>query len=148
MTLEEKINSDIKAAMLAKDQKKLEAIRAIKSAIILLKTSPEGNSPEAEIKALQKMVKQRRETAEIYKQQNREDLAAEELFQASVIETYLPAPMNQEELTQAIKEIIAQVGATSAADFGKVMGIATKSLSGKADGKAISAVVKQLLEHA
>lgn len=148
MTLEEKINSDIKAAMLAKDQKKLEAIRAIKSAIILLKTSPEGNSPEAEIKALQKMVKQRRETAEIYKQQNREDLAAEELFQASVIETYLPAPMNQEELTQAIKEIIAQVGATSAADFGKVMGIATKSLTGKADGKAISAVVKQLLEHA
>jgi uncharacterized protein YqeY len=145
MNLEEKINADIKAAMLAKDSKKLEAIRAIKSAIILLKTSPEGNSPDAELKALQKMVKQRRETAEIYKQQNREDLAADEIFQAEIIEKYLPAQMNEEDLTAALKEIIAQVGATSSADFGKVMGVASKSLSGKADGKAISATVKQLL---
>jgi uncharacterized protein YqeY len=145
MNLEEKINADIKAAMLAKDSKKLEAIRAIKSAIILLKTSPDGNSPDAELKALQKMVKQRRETAEIYKQQNREDLAADEIFQAEIIEKYLPAQMSEEDLTAALKEIIAQVGATSSADFGKVMGVASKSLSGKADGKAISATVKQLL---
>ena len=145
MNLEEKINADIKASMLAKDSKKLEAIRAIKSAIILLKTSPDGNSPDAELKALQKMVKQRRETAEIYKQQNREDLAADEIFQAEIIEKYLPAQMNEEDLTAALKEIIAQVGATSSADFGKVMGVASKSLSGKADGKAISATVKQLL---
>jgi uncharacterized protein YqeY len=145
MNLEEKINADIKAAMLAKDSKKLEAIRAIKSAIILLKTSPDGNSPDAELKALQKMVKQRREPAEIYKQQNREDLAADEIFQAEIIEKYLPAQMSEEDLTAALKEIIAQVGATSSADFGKVMGVASKSLSGKADGKAISATVKQLL---
>ena len=145
MNLEEKINADIKASMLAKDSKKLEAIRAIKSAIILLKTSPDGNSPDAELKALQKMVKQRRETAEIYKQQNREDLAADEIFQAEIIEKYLPAQMNEEDLTAALLEIIAQVGATSSADFGKVMGVASKSLSGKADGKAISATVKQLL---
>jgi uncharacterized protein YqeY len=145
MNLEEKINADIKAAMLEKDSKKLEAIRAIKSAIILLKTSPDGNSPDAELKALQKMVKQRRETAEIYKQQNREDLAADEIFQAEIIEKYLPAQMSEEDLTAALKEIIAQVGATSSADFGKVMGVASKSLSGKADGKAISATVKQLL---
>ena len=145
MNLEEKINADIKASMLAKDSKKLEAIRAIKSAIILLKTSPDGNSPDAELKALQKMVKQRRETAEIYKQQNREDLSADEIFQAEIIEKYLPAQMNEEDLTAALKEIIAQVGATSSADFGKVMGVASKSLSGKADGKAISATVKQLL---
>jgi hypothetical protein len=91
------------------------------------------------------MVKQRRETAEIYKQQNREDLAADEIFQAEIIEKYLPAQMSEEDLTAALKEIIAQVGATSSADFGKVMGVASKSLSGKADGKAISATVKQLL---
>lgn len=145
MTLEEKINADIKAAMLAKDSKKLDAIRAIKSAIILLKTSPDGNSPDAELKALQKMVKQRRETADIYKQQNREDLAADEIFQAEIIEKYLPAQMSEQELAAALKEIIAQVGASSAADFGKVMGVASKSLSGKADGKAISTLVKQLL---
>jgi uncharacterized protein YqeY len=145
MTLEEKINADIKAAMLAKDSKKLDAIRAIKSAIILLKTSPDGNSPDAELKTLQKMVKQRRETADIYKQQNREDLAADEIFQAEIIEKYLPAQMSEQELAAALKEIIAQVGASSAADFGKVMGVASKSLSGKADGKAISTLVKQLL---
>lgn len=145
MTLEEKINADIKAAMLAKDSKKLDAIRAIKSAIILLKTSPDGNSPDAELKTLQKMVKQRRETADIYKHQNREDLAADEIFQAEIIEKYLPAQMSEQELAAALKEIIAQVGASSAADFGKVMGVASKSLSGKADGKAISTLVKQLL---
>jgi len=145
MTLEEKINADIKAAMLAKDAKKLEAIRAIKSAIILLKTSADGNSADAELKALQKMVKQRRETADIYKQQNREDLASDELFQANIIEAYLPAQMSEEEIKNAIKEVIAQVGAVGAADFGKVMGTASKALAGKADGKLISSLAKQLL---
>jgi uncharacterized protein YqeY len=145
MSLEEKINADIKAAMLAKESQKLEALRAIKSAILLLKTSGEANTPEAEIKALQKMVKQRKETAEIYQKQNRNDLAEIELAQAAVIEKYLPAQMSEDEIREALKQIIAQVGAASPADMGKVMGVATKELSGKADGKTISAIVKQLL---
>jgi uncharacterized protein YqeY len=145
MSLEEKINADIKAAMLAKEAQKLEALRAIKSAILLLKTSGEANTPEAEIKALQKMVKQRKETAEIYQKQNRNDLAEIELAQAAVIEKYLPAQMSEDEIREALKQIIAQVGAKSPADMGKVMGVATKELSGKADGKTISAIVKQLL---
>src|SRR5688572_808714 len=98
MTLEEKINADIKAAMIAKQPEKLEALRAIKSALIILKTSGEASSAEAELKALQKMVKQRKETAEIYKTQNREDLASVELNQAAVIEQYLPAKMSREDL--------------------------------------------------
>lgn len=145
MSLEEKINADIKAAMLAKEAQKLEALRAIKSAILLLKTSGEGSSEDAEIKALQKMVKQRRETAEIYQKQNRQDLAEAELFQAAIIEKYLPAQMSEDEIREALKQIIAQIGASSSADMGKVMGVATKQLSGKADGKTISAIVKQLL---
>jgi uncharacterized protein YqeY len=145
MNLEEKINADIKAAMLAKEAQKLEALRAIKSAILLLKTSGEANTPDAEIKALQKMVKQRKETADLYQKQNRQDLAEVELAQAAVIEKYLPAQMSEDEIREALKQIIAQVGAASPADMGKVMGIATKELSGKADGKTISAIVKQLL---
>lgn len=145
MTLEEKINADIKTAMLAKEQAKLESLRAIKSAIILLKTSADGNTPDAEIKAMQKMVKQRKETAEIYTTQNRPELAEAELFQASIIEAYLPQQMNEAELKDAVTKIIAEVGATSAADMGKVMGAANKALSGKAEGKAISTMVKQLL---
>ena len=145
MALEEKINADIKAAMLAKDQKKLEALRAIKSAILLLKTSPEGHTPESELKALQKMVKQRKETAEIYTTQGRPELAETETFQASVIEAYLPAQMSEEELRKEISAIIASVGASGPGDMGKVMGAATKQLSGKAEGKAISAIVKELL---
>ncbi len=145
MSLEEKINADIKAAMLAKEAQKLEALRAIKSAILLIKTSGEANNPDAEIKALQKMVKQRKETAEIYQKQNRPDLAEVELAQAAVIEKYLPAQMSEDEIREALKQIIAQVGAASPADMGKVMGVATKELSGKADGKTISAIVKQLL---
>lgn len=145
MSLEEKINADIKAAMLAKEAQKLEALRAIKSAILLLKTSGEGSSEDAEIKALQKMVKQRRETAEIYQKQNRQDLADAELFQAAIIEKYLPAQMSEDEIREALKQIIAQIGASSSADMGKVMGVATKQLSGKVDGKTISAIVKQLL---
>jgi uncharacterized protein YqeY len=145
MNLEERINADIKAAMLAKETQKLEALRAIKSAILLLKTSGEPITPEAEIKALQKMVKQRKETAEIYQKQNRNDLAEIELAQAAVIEKYLPAQMSEDEIREALKKIIDQVGAKSPADMGKVMGVAMKELSGKADGKTISAIVKQLL---
>lgn len=145
MPLEEKINSDLKSAMLARDQKKLEALRAIKSVILLLKTSPEGYNDASEIRSLQKEVKKRKETAEIYKQQNRNDLAEVELYQAAVIESYLPAQMSQADLRAEIQKIITAVGAASPADMGKVMGTATKQLGGKADGKAISAVVKELL---
>lgn len=145
MSLEDKINTDIKAAMLAKETQKLEALRAIKSALLLLKTSGEAITPEAEVKALQKMVKQRRETAEIYQKQNRPDLAEVELAQAAVIEKYLPAQMSEEEIREALKKIISQLGVSSPSEMGKVMGVATKELSGKADGKTISAIVKQLL---
>src|SRR5688500_9097702 len=107
MTLEEKINVDIKTAMLAKDSKKLEALRAIKSAILLLKTSPEGLTPESEIKALQKMVKQRKESADIYIAQKREDLAQPELDQAAVIEAYLPKQMSEDEIREEVKKVIA-----------------------------------------
>jgi uncharacterized protein YqeY len=145
MNLEEQINADIKAAMLAKDSQKLEGLRAIKSAILLMKTSPEGNTPDAELKALQKMVKQRRETAELYKSQNREDLASVELAQASVIEAYLPKQMSEDEIKAAVKEAITSVGAKGPSDLGKVMGIITKQLAGKADGKTVAAIVKQSL---
>lgn len=145
MALEEKINADIKSAMLAKDAGKLEALRAVKSAILLLKTSSEGYSDETETKALQKMVKQRKETAEIYKTQNRADLADTELFQAGIIESYLPKQMSEEEIKAEVAKIIASVGASSPADMGKVMGVATKQLAGKADGKIVSSFVKELL---
>lgn len=145
MALEEKINADIKAAMLAKEASKLEALRAVKSAILLLKTSPEGYSDETETKALQKMVKQRREAADVYKSQNREDLADAELSQAAVIEAYLPKQMSEDEIKAEVAKIIASTGASSPADMGKVMGVASKQLAGKADGKVISAIVKELL---
>ena len=145
MALEEKINADIKTAMLAKDAAKLEALRAVKSAILLLKTSPEGYTDDTEIKALQKMVKQRKETADIYKTQNRADLADTELFQAGIIESYLPQQMGEEEIRSEVSKIIASVGASSPVDMGKVMGIASKQLAGKADGKIISTIVKELL---
>lgn len=145
MALEEKINADIKAAMLAKEAAKLEALRAVKSAILLLKTSPEGYSDETETKALQKMVKQRKETAEIYVGQNRRDLADVELAQAAIIEAYLPKQMSEDEIRAEVANIITSVGASSPADMGKVMGVASKQLAGKADGKIISTVVKELL---
>ncbi len=145
MALEEKINSDIKTAMLAKDAGRLDALRAVKSAILLLKTSAEGYSDDTELKALQKMVKQRKETAEIYKTQNRADLADVELSQAGVIESYLPKQMSEEDVKAEIAKIIASVGATSPADMGKVLGVATKQLAGKADGKIVSVIVKELL---
>ena len=143
--LEEKINADLKAAMVAKDAKRLEAIRAIKSVILYLKTSAEGYSEETEVKSLQKEVKKRKETAEIYATQGRPELQEIELYQASVIESYLPQQMGEDEIKQVIQQIIQQVGAVGPADMGKVMGVATKQLSGKADGKIISQIVKSLL---
>ena len=142
MTLEERINADIKAAMLAKDRKKLEALRAVKSAILLLKTDGSGSeiSPEAE-----KLVKQRKESAELYKQQNRLALYEEEAFQQSVIEKYLPEQMSEEEIESKLKEIISQTGASSMKDMGKVMGAAQKAFAGRADNKLVSTIVKRLL---
>ncbi len=145
MNLEEKISADIKTAMLAKDSKKLEALRAMKSVVLLLKTSPEGLTDDSAVKALHKEVKKRKETAVIYQTQNRKDLEEVELFQAGVIESYLPKQMDETELRAEINKIIASVGASSPADMGKVMGVASKQLGGKADGKAISTIVKELL---
>ena len=149
MNLEQLINDDIKAAMLAKDKPTLEALRAVKAAILLAKTdkgtSGEGMEEGVEMKILQKLVKQRRDSAEIFKQQARADLAADELFQLSVIEKYLPAQMSEEEITKVISAVIAQSGATSIKDIGKVMGMASKQLAGKADNKIISELVKKLL---
>lgn len=135
----------MKTAMLAKDQPRLEAIRAIKSVVLMLKTSPEGLTEEAVMKSLQKEVKKRKESAEIYTTQNRKDLAEVELFQAGVIEAYLPKQMDEAEIRTEVEKLISEVGATSAADMGKVMGAATKKFAGKADGKIISAIVKDLL---
>jgi len=145
MALEEKINAEIKTAMLSKDSKRLEALRGIKAEILLLKSSEKGSSEEAENKAMLKMVKQRKEAAEIYVTQNRPELAEAELFQAGVIESFLPKQMSSDELQAAVKEILASVGTTSMADMGKAMGVATKQLAGKAEGKAISEMVKKLL---
>jgi uncharacterized protein YqeY len=149
MSLAEKINNDLKQAMLAKDKRKLEALRAIKAALLLAKTGKDtssGEIPESvEMQLLQRLVKQRKESAEVYQSQNRNDLADEELYQASIIEAYLPEQMSEEELLAKVKEIIGQVGATSMKDMGKVMGVATKQLAGKADNKSISAIVRQLL---
>lgn len=145
MNIEEKINSEIKTAMLAKDAKRLEALRAIKSVVLLLKTSPEGLTDDTAMKAIQKEVKKRKESADIYKSQNRPDLEEAELFQASVMEEYLPKQMSEDEIKAELQKIIASVGATSAADLGKVMGAASKAFAGKADNKIVSALVKQLL---
>jgi uncharacterized protein len=145
MTLEEKINIDIKQAMLAKEQVKLEALRGIKAEILKLKTSGEQVTEDAEIKAMQRMVKQRKESAEIFFSQGREDLAHAEITQANIIEMYLPKQLTEDEIKQELKEIIAGTGATSQADFGKVMGAASKRFAGRADGKLISKVAKELL---
>ena len=148
MSLEQKIMTDLKTAMLAKDEKSLRSLRAIKAAILLAKTS-EGASGELkeddEIKLLQKLVKQRKDSLEIYQQQKRTDLAQKEQEEIEVIEKFLPKQLSVEELQLEIKKIIAETGASSSADMGRVMGVATKTLSGKADGKAISAVVRELL---
>ena len=145
MGIEEKINADVKASMLAKDAKRLEAVRAIKAAILLLKTSPEGLTEESASKAIQKEYKKRKETAEIYIQQNRADLAEDELAQALIMEEYLPKQLTEDELKTIIKNTITELGATSSADMGKVMGSANKVIAGRADGKLVSQIVKQLL---
>lgn len=146
MTLEEKINPELKAAMLAKDEAALRALRAVKSAILLAKTSGGGTiSPEEEMKMLQKLVKQRKESVEIYQTQNRADLAKGEIEEIAVIEKFLPKQMGEAEIKEELKKIIAQVGATSAAEMGKVMGVASKHFAGKADNKVVSVLVKQLL---
>ena len=147
MTLEEKINNDLKTAMKAKDQVSLRGIRAIKSAILLVKTDGSGEelNDEKEIKLLQKLVKQRKDSLEIYEKQNREDLAAKEREEIGVIEKYLPKQLDESELEGILQQIINQTGAESMKDMGKVMGMASKQLAGKADGKTISNVVKRLL---
>lgn len=148
MSLETKINQDIKDAMRAKEREKLESLRAIKAALLMAKTEKGASqeiSEDAELKILQKLVKQRKDSAQIYKEQNREDLAEKELAEASVIEKYLPEQMSDEELTEKVNAIVEQVGAKSMADMGKVMGIASKQLAGKADGKAIAEKVKAIL---
>ncbi|MEA2105742.1 MAG: GatB/YqeY domain-containing protein [Bacteroidota bacterium] len=149
MSLQKQIDQDIKQAMLAKEKDKLVALRAIKSALLLAKTEKGSAelSDEAELKLLQKLVKQRKESAEIYQQQGRNDLADKELDEAKIIENYLPEPMSDEELTGLIKGIIDEVGASTMADMGKVMGIANKKLAGKAEGKAIAEKVKLLLSQ-
>lgn len=148
MSLTEKISADLIAAMKAKDTIALEAIRAAKTAFILAKSEKGAEavlSSDEELKVIQKLVKQRRESAEIYKQNNRADLYQKEVAEADVLEKYLPAKMSEAELTAAVKAIVEKVGAKSPADMGKVMGTATKELAGKADGKEISAIVKKLL---
>jgi uncharacterized protein YqeY len=148
MSLEQKVMADLKTAMLAKDEKALRGLRAIKAAILLAKTS-EGAAGELkeedETKLLQKLVKQRKDSLEIYQQQNRSDLAQKEQEEIDVIEKFLPKQLSAEELQLEIKKIIAETGAVSPADMGKVMAAATKKLAGKADGKTISGAVKELL---
>ncbi len=149
MELEKLINDDIKQAMLAKDKAKLEALRAIKAALLLEKTGKDVSSgeipAEVELKMLQKLVKQRRESAEVYIAQNRPDLAEPEIFQASIIEKYLPEQMSEDELRGIVQQIITKTGAQSIKDMGKVMGTATKELAGKADNKAVADIIKQIL---
>lgn len=148
MALFEQISKDIVEAMKAKDKVKLEALRNVKKLFIEAKTAPGANDTLTDadaIKIMAKMVKQGKDAADIFTSQGRIDLAEEELAQVHVIEAYLPQPLTAEELEAALRDIIARVGATSPKDMGKVMGTASKELSGRADGKAISTLVKQLL---
>ncbi|ANE51646.1 GatB/YqeY domain-containing protein [Flavisolibacter tropicus] len=148
MNLEQQIMGEMKEAMKAKNEAALRSLRAIKAEIIKAKTEPGAGgelATEKEIPMLQKMVKQRKDALEIYKTQNREDLAQKEQEEIDVIEKFLPAQMSEADLKAAVQAIITEVGASSPADMGKVMGVATKKLAGQADGKAISAAVKELL---
>ena len=148
MSLQTKVMDALKEAMKAKDTIALESLRAIKSAILLAKTEAGAAAElaeEEELKLLQKLVKQRKDSAAPYAQQGRNDLAEPQLAQVAVIEKFLPKQLSEAEVTEAVKAIIAEVGATSAKDMGKVMGVATKQLAGKTDGKVISAIVKSLL---
>ncbi len=148
MNLEQKIMIDLKAAMLAKDEKSLRSLRAIKAAIIIAKTAEGAGgeiSEEEESKLLQKLVKQRKDSLEIFTQQNRADLAQKEKDELEVIEKFLPKQMSEEEVRLILTSIITEVGASSPADMGKVMAVASKQLAGKADGKLIANTVKELL---
>ncbi len=143
-----RINDDIKQAMRDRQKDKLEALRAVKTAFTLVKTSKSAGdelSDEEEIKIMQKLVKQRKESADIYTNQNRPELAEKEILEAGFIETYLPAQMSEEEIKKVVEEIISETGAASMADMGKVMGMASKKLAGKADGKVISGIVRGFL---
>jgi hypothetical protein len=147
MSLEKKINEDLKMAMKAKDQVKMRGIRAIKSAILLLKTDGKGNTIDEaiEIKMLQKLVKQRKDSLAIYEQQGRADLAQTEKEEIEIISAYLPQPMSTEEIEKALVEIIEKSGASGMKDMGKVMGMASKEFAGKADGGTIAEIVKKIL---
>ncbi len=148
MSLEQKVMGQMKSAMLNKEEATLRGLRAIKAAIILAKTEKGASaelSEEAEIKLLQKLVKQRKDSMEIFKKEGREDLFQKEEDEVKVIEQFLPVQMSPDELKAALQQIIADTGASSAADLGKVMGAASKQLAGKADGKSIAAMVKELL---
>jgi uncharacterized protein YqeY len=148
MSLEQKIMSELKTAMLAKDEKALRSLRAVKAAILLAKTSEGAGGElkeEDEIKLLQKLVKQRKDSLDIYQQQNRADLAQKEKEEIEIIEKFLPNQLSVDELRSEVAAIISEVGASSPADMVKVMGAATKKLAGKADGKTISVLVKELL---
>ena len=146
--MEQKIQAEIKAAMLAKNSVRLAALRGVKAAILLAKTAEGANGELTDgdiLKIIQKLVKQRRESAAIYAEQNRADLAEAELAEVRELEGFLPKALTEEEVEAAIRQVIAEVGATSMADMGKVMGVATKKLAGQADGRAISAAVKKCL---
>ena len=148
MALYDQVSNDIKEAMKARDKVRLETLRNIKKVFIEAKTAPGSNDTLEDgdaLKILQKLAKQGNESAETYKQQNREDLAAEELAQVAVIEQYLPKPISEEEIEAAVKAIVEETGASSMKDMGKVMGMASKQLAGRADGKVISTIVKKLL---
>ncbi len=148
MSLAETINKEIITAMKARDEASLRGLRAIKSAILLAQTdkgAADALTEDAELKILQKLAKQRKDSLEIYEQQKREDLAVKEREEIAVIERFLPKQMSEEEITAVLKQIIAQTGATTAAETGKVMPVAMKELAGKADGKTISAILKNLL---
>lgn len=148
MSLEITINDHLKKAMLAKDEKGLRALRAIKAAILLAKTAEgagDAMTADAEIKLLQKLVKQRKDSIDIFEQQNRADLAIKEKEEVEVIEQFLPRQMSAEEIKAAVAEIIKQTGVANISGLGQVMGIASKQLAGKADGKTISTIVKELL---
>ena len=149
MTLEDRINEDIKRAMLAKDADRLAALRAVKAAILVEKTSGSAHEvTDADVtKIMQKLVKQRKESATIYSEAGRAELAAKELGEAAVIEEYLPKQLSPEELDKALRQIIAQLGVTTPAEMGKVMGVASKQLAGLADGRIISETVKKILSE-
>jgi uncharacterized protein YqeY len=148
MSLELTVNENMKKAMLAKDEVGLRALRAIKAAVLLAKTAEGATatlSEDSEIKLLQKLVKQRKDSLEIFERQNRMDLAQKEKEELEVIERFLPKQMSEEEIRTVVAEIVKQTGVTNISGLGQVMGVATKQLAGKADGKVISAIVKELL---